>query len=282
MFGYIKTYKSELKIKDYELYKGLYCSLCKRLGHDYGFTGRMTLNYDLTFFLLCRMALKEKDVCFSSSHCSFSVRKKCVCCSNDEEDLKYTAALCIIFTYHKIKDDIYDEGLLKKIPKLILLPLIKSKYKKACSFYPSVVQVIKEEMSNQINVEHGNNYDIDLCADASAKALGTAFSYDLEGDLKSKAYYFGYSIGRLVYFLDAADDYDDDKRKGKFNPFVKNEDKYGKRMNENICRILNTTADECAEICEDIKKYRFKNIIDNIIFYGFDKTIKELTKKRGE
>lgn len=271
-----------MKVKDYELYKGLYCSLCKQLGHDYGLTGRMTLNYDLTFFLLCKMALKEKNVCFTSSHCSFSYRKKCVCCSIDEEDLKYTAALSIIFTFYKLKDDISDENLFKKIPKLLFLPLVKIKYKKARSLYPFAAQTIAEQMERQRNVESGDKFDIDLCADASAKSLGAAFSYGFEGDLETTAYRFGYSIGRLVYFLDAADDYDDDKKNGKFNPFVKNEEKYGERMNENICRVLNTTADECARIYESMRIYRFKNIIDNIIFYGLDKTISEVTKKKGE
>ena len=35
MFGYVTVYKPELKIKDYSLYKGVYCTLCKRMGREY-------------------------------------------------------------------------------------------------------------------------------------------------------------------------------------------------------------------------------------------------------
>ena len=32
MFGYVRIYKPELKIKDYEIYKAAYCSVCRALG----------------------------------------------------------------------------------------------------------------------------------------------------------------------------------------------------------------------------------------------------------
>lgn len=37
MFGYMKIYKEELKVKDYRKYQAYYCGLCKRLKEKYGF-----------------------------------------------------------------------------------------------------------------------------------------------------------------------------------------------------------------------------------------------------
>ena len=62
MFGYIKADKPEMKIKEFEIYKAVYCSLCKELGKSYGLLARLTLSYDFTFLALLNMALKALNV----------------------------------------------------------------------------------------------------------------------------------------------------------------------------------------------------------------------------
>lgn len=280
MFGYIKIHKSELKVKEYEIYKGLYCSLCKRLGKDYGILGRMTLNYDFTFFLLCRMALKSDDVCFSSSHCSFNPRKKCCCCPVENEDLEYTAALSIMFSFFKVADDISDDNFLKKIPKLLLYPLFKHKYKKSKNKYPDLFSKLESELKKQNEIEKKEKVCVDECADISAKVLGIAFAEGIDDSIKNSAYSFGYSIGRLVYLFDAADDFENDKKYGRFNAFLKNLDKYGDNVNEKMRRMIDQTADENARIYETLPIKRFKGIIDNVIYYGFGDTINSIFEKK--
>ena len=278
MFGYIKIHKSEMKFKEYELYKGLYCSLCKQLGKDYGFVGRMTLNYDFTFFLLCRYAISDKKICFNSSSCSFNKRKKCVCCDLDEDEIRYTASLSIILTYFKIRDNLCDEKLLKKLPMLLILPIYKLKFKKAKLIFPDVTDYIEKQLKMQDETEKKNNLSIDEYADSSAKIMGYAFSYNAEKD-KEKLNSFGYSVGRLIYFLDAVDDYEKDKKESKFNPFLANR-KYDDDLKSNMRRILNNTADENAKIYDMLRIKKFKSIIDNIIYYGFDDCIEQILKNK--
>ena len=62
MFGYIIAEKSELRIKEYDMYKAVYCSLCKTLGKKYGVISRFTLSYDFTFLgLLLGKFLSKKS-----------------------------------------------------------------------------------------------------------------------------------------------------------------------------------------------------------------------------
>ena len=63
MFGYIKPYNQELKLKEIQRYSGCYCALCDQLKRDYGFLSRFILNYDVTFLLICLdyFAAEEKD-----------------------------------------------------------------------------------------------------------------------------------------------------------------------------------------------------------------------------
>ena len=56
MFGYVKTDKPEMKVKEYEAYRGLYCSLCKAMGKHFGVFSRLTLSYDITFLVLARLS----------------------------------------------------------------------------------------------------------------------------------------------------------------------------------------------------------------------------------
>lgn len=278
MFGYIKIHKSELKVKEYELYKGLYCSLCKQLGREYGFLGRMTLNYDFTFFLMCSMALKEREVCFNESHCSFNPRKKCFCCERDNADISYTAAISILFSYYKLKDDISDNSFFKKLPALILYPLFRLKYKKALSKYPDILEELSSGIMRQNAIESKPSVTLDECADPSADVLGKALSYDLSESVKEAAYSFGYCIGRLVYILDAADDFEKDLIHGRFNPF-KNE-KYGEDPTDSMKAVLNVTADEAARVFDTLPIKRFRSIIYNVIFYGFEDTINGIFGKK--
>ena len=71
MFGYVKMWKPELKMAEYEQYQGVYCSLCKQLGRRYGLPARMTLSYDFTLLALLGMALTPDCPGFEKSRCSF-------------------------------------------------------------------------------------------------------------------------------------------------------------------------------------------------------------------
>ena len=37
MFGYVRPFKGEMLVKEYDAYKGVYCQLCRALGKYYGF-----------------------------------------------------------------------------------------------------------------------------------------------------------------------------------------------------------------------------------------------------
>ena len=61
MFGYIRAIKPEMKCLEYDLYRGVYCGLCRQLGADYGQFSRFSLTYDCT--LLAMLGL-----CIALSH----------------------------------------------------------------------------------------------------------------------------------------------------------------------------------------------------------------------
>ena len=60
MFGYIRPKIPELKVREYDQYKGIYCSLCKRMGKEYGIASRFALSYDSTFLVLMMLGLEDE------------------------------------------------------------------------------------------------------------------------------------------------------------------------------------------------------------------------------
>ena len=57
MFGYVIANLEGLTQAQKDRYKGCYCGLCRVLKQRHGFSGRLTLTYDMTFLVLLLSAL---------------------------------------------------------------------------------------------------------------------------------------------------------------------------------------------------------------------------------
>ena len=98
MFGYIVIDKNEMKIKEYNTYKAIYCTLCKRMGKDYGFLSKFTLSYDFTFAALVWLTLNGGCKDFEKKSCRVNPLKKCVYCKNDSDGFSQVAAMAVLLS----------------------------------------------------------------------------------------------------------------------------------------------------------------------------------------
>lgn len=112
MFGYIMIDKPELKVKEFYRYKAYYCGLCRTLKEQYGFSGRMTLTYDMTFLVLFLTSLYECENKEITSRCPVHPIKKIPMLQN--EMTEYAAKMNILLTYYKLEDDWQDDKSLKE------------------------------------------------------------------------------------------------------------------------------------------------------------------------
>ena len=103
MFGYVTIHKEELKIKEYETYKGFYCGACQALRREYGLSGQMTLSYDLTFLTLLLSSLYEPKQQFSKKRCIAHPQKKRLMIENEFSE--YAAHMSLLLTWYKLLDD---------------------------------------------------------------------------------------------------------------------------------------------------------------------------------
>lgn len=280
MFGYVKIYKPELKVKHYEAYKGIYCSLCKTLKKEYGRLATLTLNYDFTMLALTRLAFAKECCGFKDSRCAFNPFKKCQQCINGNEQLSYSAAAAMIMCYHKVNDDIADSAFLKKLLMRAVKPYFSLKRKKAMKKYPALDEIISCAMAEQTAVEKRGNAGIDASAHPSAKAMGEILSFGFDGGTKEKLNRFGYLAGRWVYLMDALDDMESDRKTNGYNVFnnINNE----KEAKEKAAGVINLTAAQLAHEIETMKPARFGEILDNIVIDGTYNSMQSVLNKDKE
>ena len=276
MFGYIRIAKPELKVKEYEMYKAIYCSLCKNLGHSYGFLSRLTLSYDFTFLALLNMSLSDECAGVERKRCAFNPLKKCNYCKGTDF-LEMPSAAAMIMLYYKIADNIADEKGFKKLGYMILRPFFGSARKKAARRFPMLESIVSEYINTQALLEKDDCRDMDKAADPTAKALGEIFTLCSDDGVQKRVLYrLGYCMGRYIYLLDAACDLKDDIKKGSYN-VLKNgsEGDTSKYIKNRVEPQLYFCINEACKAFEllDIKK--FKTILGNIIYLGLEDTFKK-------
>lgn len=290
MFGYIQPYKPLLYVKDYELYKSVYCSLCKKLGKDYGITARFTLSYDCTFYALLSMALRGECPNIKKGRCVFNITKRCNYCIGDSKSLEMAAALSAVTVYYKLQDDIADSKGIKRFFIKFLSPAVKRWRKKAIKHFPESDVIVSTMLQSQFKTEHDENVSIDKCAEPTAVMLKEIMAL-LSNDENKKLIYgeFGYFLGKWIYLMDAADDYEKDLVNNNFNPFVLNLHEKNLSLKERqlyINSILNETVSRIIPAFNLMEIKIFKELLENITEKGFgnmQKTIifdKEEIKKK--
>ena len=282
MFGYIKCDKPEMKVKEYEVYKGLYCSLCRAMLRHFGIISTLTLSYDIAFLVLMRLSFEKVIPDFRGGRCPFNPAKKCNYCNNADSEMKYAAAVSMMMFYHKVKDNIKDSSFYKKVLMYLILPYAFLKNRKAERMYSELGVLIAGSMKRQAEKESKSTASPDEAAHESADALGKILSYGLD-DKDGNIYRFGYGVGKWVYLCDAADDLNDDLKAGSYNVFVNMLSlEKGEKLTSGDCliieRCLNMSCAMAAESFEETKEKTLVPIVQNIIYSGTQKVMNNILK----
>lgn len=282
MFGYIKPYKPEMKMKEWDTFKAVYCGLCKQLSHVYGPFSSLTLSYDFTFIATISIGMSNSCSGFKKCSCVANPLKKKACLLPCE-DLTLCASVAMLMIYYKLRDDIDDSGFFGKVRGYSLLPFAASARNKAKKIYPDIDKTIAEAIKNQAQVEKSDNKSTDRAAHPTADALALICER-LSDDSSQKKILnrFGYLIGRYVYFTDALDDLERDIKSNSYNPFIKKFEGENKTLGEikdYAHSVINLTIGEIPPAYELLSLKRHKEILDNIIYLGLHNEINLILEK---
>ncbi|MBQ4562801.1 MAG: hypothetical protein IJA55_10785 [Clostridia bacterium] len=265
MFGYIKPMTEELKVKEQELYKSIYCGLCSAMGEHICTSNRLTLSYDIVFLALVRCCVTGERIHIEKKRCMahpIKPRNRAYI----PETLRYCARVSALLTYYNVKDDIEDGG---KLKSKLLLPSAKRYMKKADM--PDLGEIIKNRLDTLCSLEKEGG-SLDRNADCFGSLLGEVFAYGLENP---ELYNFGYHIGKWIYMIDAADDFEKDKKAGEYNPLSDYEALPCEALN--IACTLELEAAYAAFNRTEAKNQVLKAIIENILTLGMPSVSHKIT-----
>lgn len=286
MFGYILTDTPELKVREQEYYRAVYCGLCRAQGKCTGQCSRMTLNYDIAFLALVRMAVTGVNPEFAKGRCvAHPFRKRHYIKRN--EQLDFCARSAAILAYGKCRDDIEDERGIKNVKARLALPFLSHMRKKAIKTdhrdgkaaenvgdgFEKLDIAVREKLKELSELEKEKLRSVDVYAEIFGEIMASLASFGLNDGEARIMYNIGKHLGRWVYITDAADDAEEDLKKGRFNPFLL---LYGNELMNDIQRAQISDALRLeldgAVPAFDLIEYNgrpdMEGIINNILYLG--------------
>ncbi len=238
-----------------------YCGTCKTIGSIYGQKSRLLLNYDTVFLAEVLTALSGEDPGeWQNAYQSYN----CLNLPQNEMpiSLQFAAAANIILTKYKLADHISDEK--KSRYHLANKAFIKEFKLAEDSFrqWRFPLGKVEKILQKQEKVESEKSGLEDFAAptaETTAIFFGEGVKIIGKDELKDTAYKFGFAFGKLVYLLDAFEDYTKDFQTGKFNAFQKAFDLDEKILSNVTKRRIKAILNELeTEIIEQIYILPFK------------------------
>jgi len=272
LFGYVRVMSPELKVKEYEFYRGTYCGLCRSMGKCTGQCSRMTLSYDFAFLALIRLSVSGEELAFGQKRCMAHPLKKRNYLKHTPS-LAYCAGAAALLNYHKLLDDLADEKGFKRLRAILLRPFLAHSRKKALKAgLAPLDEQIAARLARLSETEHASLTSADIPAALFGDLLGDIMSFGLEGSDKRLTAALGKAVGKWIYLADALDDWTEDAKKKRYNPFLLLY--HGALPTENdLNSIRNALKNELYEAEAAIDLMRFenpeiKNLVSNILYLG--------------
>lgn len=250
-----------MKFKDYDLYHSYYCGLCKRLKECYGIRGQVTLSFDMTFLIVLLTGLYEPETRTDVENCIAHPFKKHTARTNQFTD--YAAAVNLILTYYKCKDDWEDD---RNRRKYISARLLRSQMRQLQKEYPAKMAAVSSNLRKLTALEQKNEQNIDLMAGLFGNIMAELFAYRKD-EWESSLRKIGFFLGKFIYLMDAYEDVEHDIQSDNYNPF---RDAYQNQPDfaENSRKLMTLMMAECSREFEKLPILLHIDILRNILYSG--------------
>lgn len=259
MFGYVSANWKELSQEQQNRYQAVYCGVCREIRERSGNVSRLGLSYDIAFLSLLLMSLYEPEEESGGNACLLHPIKKRPWVDN--QFVRYGADMNVALAYYNFLDDWQDDGKLSA-------KVMASAFGKHCpeieERYPRQCKAISECITKLSALEKENCANPDTVANCFGALMAELLVYE-EDIWAPTLRQMGMALGRFIYLLDAAVDYDKDKRKGKYNPYLAmGTGKDWPRWEE----YLVLSMGRCTDAYERLPLVQDKGLLDNILYSG--------------
>ncbi len=277
MFGYILPKQEELRLRENEAYKAIYCGLCHRLKETYGAAATMGLSYDFAFLACLGMALDEDEPVYVKRMCATNPLKNTGTLSS-EASLDLVAAAHVILGCGKLRDDLADERGSKRAKAKAALLALGPAERLARTYYPELGACVDGALSGLAAAEGGPTLTLDGYTRHFADMLAWLAQHLSEDEVTMRILHeLGYQVGRWIYLIDAVDDLTEDRELGRFNPLIAAGLDGDTAL---VVQMLTDAAFGAAAALDLAPLQRYRGILENILRVGMPAKQRGITHEK--
>ena len=272
MFGYVAPVLSVLSDEQKQRYRSFYCGVCHALRKRHGQTGRLSLSNDMTFLAILLSSLYEPETGATHSRCGVHPLKSHAYLSSPMID--FAADMNALLFYFKCMDQRMDD---RSIRGKAGESLFRKSLEQLRKTRPVQTEGVEKALTGLWAEEKEPDPVPDRLCNLSGEMLGSVFVPFPEDPWAGVLRSLGAGLGRFIYWMDAWEDYDNDQKKGRFNPLTGYRDRpdYQDFCHETL-EFLIADAAECFEI---LPLEQDLDILRNILYSGVWQRYTLITEK---
>ncbi|NJM53864.1 MAG: hypothetical protein HC846_11025 [Blastocatellia bacterium] len=219
MFGLMRAKTCGMTAEEKNFRRLHYCGTCKTIGSLYGNKSRMLLNHDTVFLAEILTSLSDEKVeNWEKSYQSYN----CLSLPKNEMpvSLQFAATANVILTEFKIADHVSDtrQRRFKLAHRIFSKEFLEAQ--KRLNDWNFPLEKVRTLLETQEKRETKNS-NLDELALPTATATATFFEEGVKligrNELSNLAREIGFNFGKLIYVLDAYEDFKKDAKTNQFN-----------------------------------------------------------------
>lgn len=284
MFGYIKPYNLELKLRELNEFRAFYCGICTSL-HTKRYITKFLLTYDSVFYAILLTALSGKKLSYKKRFCGLTL-KRVVYFESDE--IEKAARDFILLLRYKLLDDFKDERGIFSYLKYILAKFLGSSDNSKS--FVSLESELKRLLFEFSEMEKRRVPSVEKLGKKFGEIVALFFKTikDVSDEQLRLLSDFSTKLGEYVYVLDAFDDLERDIRKGRYNPLIyeygysadKSIDEFIGYLKPNIRKYVRKLMVEITNLYNQLELKTYKSLLDNVIYFGLEREMERVLSSR--
>ncbi len=266
MFGYVRARRDTMPEGAWADYEAIYCTLCHTLKEGYGQRSRLFLNYDFAFLA---MLLSPGDAggARGCRRCLLHPAHGKPACAGGPW-LELAAAESVVLTYWKLRDTVADEVGLSRIGARGLGLWLKGAYDRArrvCPGFDGQVSSLLEELRD---LERAGCASLDRVADCFARLLRSAAPETGEQGRDRAVGELLYHLGRWIYLIDAVDDLEEDRQRGRYNAVAARFSQWSPEDREYLRQSMDHSLALAGAAFQLLEGNTWTPVMENILYSG--------------
>ena len=259
MFGFVLTDPKALSEEEQYRYQGMYCGICRRIGTDHDKGCTVGISYDMAFLHMLLASLYEPPEERNSTRCVLHPVHGRPTVISDVTG--YCADMNVALAYYNCLDKWRDD---RHVAGWAGSKVFGRHWQDIAARWPRQCAAITGRIDELSRYEAENCPNPDLPANCFGRLMAELLVYreDLWAPHLRE---MGMGLGRFIYLADAAVDYEKDREKGSYNPWIA----MGSAMDpEGWKDHLTMAMARCTDAYEMLPLVQDKSILDRILYDG--------------